>query len=412
MGEERKRLMLLVSALSYRSAAFCEAARKLEVDVIQAVDLPKELAEYWHVELGIPFADRSTAVEELVRYAGTHPIDAIVPVDDGATLIAAEVADQLGLAWNSPEASIAARDKYEMRSRFAAKGVPSPNFRLVAFSETTETVAAEVEYPCVIKPLRMSGSRGVVRADNPGTFLTAFGRVRRMVEAEGGSQVLVEDFIPGCEVALEGMLSAGRLQVLALFDKPDPLDGPFFEETIYVTPSRLTTEAQQAIAACAEAAALAVGLRQGPVHAELRLNDRGPWMVELAGRSIGGLCSSVLEFGAGMSLEELILRQALGLELPDTSAAERAVGVMMIPIPGPGRLKEVHGVDEARAVPLIQDVSITIRPNQRLVPLPEGSSYLGFIFAKGAEPAEVEAALREAHGRLRFEIEAELPILA
>lgn len=406
-----KRLLLLVSALSYRSAAFCSAAKRLEVEVVQALDLPKELADYWHVALGVPFADPDRAVEDLVAYAAEHRVDAIVPVDDAATLIAARTAKRLGMPYNSPESSLAARDKYAMRQAFAAASVPSPEFGLVGLDADPAVVAASVEFPCVLKPTRLSGSRGVIRTDDVESFVVAFNRIKRLIEPEGATHLLVERFIPGFEVALEGLLTDGHLRVLALFDKPDPLDGPFFEETIYVTPSRLAPIAQQAIADCAEAAAAAVGLRQGPLHAELRLNEAGPWMVELAGRSIGGLCSSILEFGAGMSLEELILRQALGLDTSDAERRDDAVGVMMIPIPAGGWLKAVEGVDEARAVPLVQDVSISVRLNQRIVPLPEGASYLGFIFAKGSTPAEVDTALREAHSRLNFRIEAELPIL-
>jgi len=406
-----KRLLLLVSALSYRSAAFCRAAKRLDVEVVQAIDLPTELAEYWHVELGVPFADPERAVEELAAYAAEHPVDAIVPVDDAATLIAARTAQRLGLPYNSPQASLAARDKYEMRQAFAAAGVPSPEFRLVSTAEDSKALAQNVQYPCVIKPTRMSGSRGVIRADDPASFVAAFERVRRLLEREGGDQLLLERFIPGLEVALEGLLSDGRLKVLALFDKPDPLDGPFFEETIYVTPSRLPGDVQQAIAACAEQAAASVGLCQGPLHAELRVNDQGPWMVELAGRSIGGLCSSILEFGTNMSLEELILRQALGMDVSSVRRRDEAVGVMMIPIPAGGWFKDVQGVEEAKAVPLVQDVTISVRLNQRIVPLPEGASYLGFIFAKGSTPADVEQALRRAHSRLSFTIEPELPIL-
>lgn len=406
-----KRLLLLVSALSYRSAAFCEAARRLDVEVVQAIDLPPELAEYWHVELGVPFSDPERAVETLAAYAAEHPVDAIVPVDDAATLIAARTAQRLGLPYNTPEASLAARDKYAMRTAFAAAGLPSPPFRLVELACDPAQLAETVDFPCVVKPTRLSGSRGVIRADDPAGFVAAFNRTRRLIQPEGATHLLVEDFIPGFEVALEGLLTDGHLQVLALFDKPDPLDGPFFEETIYVTPSRLQPASQAAIAACSEAAAAAVGLRQGPLHAELRVNERGPWLVELAGRSIGGLCSSVLEFGSGMSLEELILRHALGMDVSGATRQSEAVGVMMIPIPAGGWLKGVDGVEAARAVPLVQDVSISVRLNQRVVPLPEGASYLGFIFARGAEPADVEAALREAHGRLRFRIEAELPIL-
>ncbi len=404
-----KRLLLLVSALSYRSAAFCRAAERLEVEVVQALDLPSELAEYWHVELGVPFADPGRAVEDLVRYLVEHPVDAIVPVDDAATLVAARTAERLGLAYNSPEASLAARDKYVMRSAFVKSGVPSPAFRLISLDE--DPAALTVAFPCVVKPTRLSGSRGVIRADDQDRLVAAFNRVTQLIQPQGATHLLIEDFIPGFEVALEGLITDGRLSVLALFDKPDPLDGPFFEETIYVTPSRLPADSQQAIAACAEAAAAAVGLRQGPLHAELRVNDRGPWMVELAGRSIGGLCSSILEFGTDMSLEELILRQSLGMDVASPARRDEAVGVMMIPIPAGGWLKAVDGVDDAKAVRLIEDVEISVRLNQRIVPLPEGASYLGFIFAKGDRPQEVEAALREAHSLLRFRIEAELPIL-
>ena len=406
-----KRLLLLVSALSYRSAAFCNAAKRLDVEVVQALDLPPELAAYWHVELGVPFAEPDTAAAQLAEYAAAHPIDAIVPVDDAATLLAAKTAELLGLPYNSPEASLAARDKYVMRTAFADAGVPSPEFRLVPLSGDPNLEAARASYPVVLKPTRLSGSRGVIRADNPEEFVAAFQRIRRLVEPEGATHLLVERFIPGFEVALEGMLTDGRLRVLALFDKPDPLDGPFFEETIYVTPSRLSPTVQQEIAGCAAQAAAAVGIRQGPLHAELRVNEQGPWMVELAGRSIGGLCSSILEFGTDMSLEELILRQALGMDVTDASRRDEAVGVMMIPIPAGGWLRGVEGVEEARAVPLVQDVSISAQVNHRIVPLPEGASYLGFIFAKGPAPAEVEAALRQAHSRLHFKIEPELPIL-
>ncbi len=407
-----KRLLLLVSALSYRSAAFCAAARRLDVEAVQALDLPKELADYWHVELGVPFAEPERAVEDLVAYAAEHPIDAIVPVDDAATLIAARTAQRLGLAYNSPEASLAARDKYEMRKAFAAGGVPSPEFRLVPLDEDATELAPSLRFPCVVKPTRLSGSRGVIRADDEASFVAAFERVRRLIQPERATHLLVEDFIPGFEVALEGLLTDGRLKVLALFDKPDPMDGPFFEETIYVTPSRLTEACQQDIAACAERAAAAVGLRQGPLHAELRINERGPWMVELAGRSIGGLCSSILEFGTDMSLEELILRHALGMDVSSASRRDEAVGVMMIPIPAGGWLKGVEGLEHAKAVPLVQDVSISARLNSRLVPLPEGASYLGFIFAKGPSAPDVEQALREAHGKLCFRVEPELPVLA
>ncbi|MGH2520399.1 MAG: ATP-grasp domain-containing protein, partial [Chloroflexota bacterium] len=409
-----KRVLLLVSSKSYRSAAFLAAAERLGLQVVQAVDLPTELAAYWHVELGVPFSQPAESARALAPRLADTPLAAVVPVDDGATLLAAHLSDLLHLASNPPESALAARDKLLMRRCFAAAGVPSPEFEPISLDANPQLIAEEAAYPCVLKPLRLSGSRGVIRANNAAEFSAAFARIRRMLVAEAGDdggQLLVERFIPGREVALEGLLSAGSLRVLALFDKPDPLDGPFFEETLYVTPSRLAAATQRQIAVCAEAAARAVGLREGPVHAELRVNEAGPWMVELAGRSIGGLCSSILEFGSGMPLEELILRHFTGLPA-GAELARGAVGVMMIPIPGSGRFRGCSGIEAAQAVPLVRGVEISIRPNQRIVALPEGASYLGFIFARGDTPAQVEIALREAHGCLRFDIEPELPLLA
>ena len=268
-----------------------------------------------------------------------------------------------------------------------------------------------------MKPLTLNGSRGVIRADNADQLVAAVHRLSRLLHSIDPSPeskpYLAEDFIPGFEVALEGLLDHGELKVLALFDKPDPLDGPFFEETIYVTPSRLPMQTQDAIAQCTADSAKALGLAEGPVHAELRVNEQEAWLVEMAGRSIGGLCSQTLRFArsADISLEEIILRQALGLKIDALVRETRAGGVMMIPIPEAGLLRRVIGIDEAKAVIGIADVQITAKLNYPLVPLPEGESYLGFIFARGGTPADVEAALRAAHACLRFEVQPIIPLM-
>ncbi len=302
-----------------------------------------------------------------------------------------------------------------MRTLMSQGGAPCPVFRPFLLSSDAAEVALQVSYPCVVKPLRLSGSRGVIRANTPQEFVAAFNRLKHLLLAEGYEEdetnVLVEDFIPGVEVALEGILTYGSLKVLTLFDKPDPLDGPFFEETIYITPSRLPEHVQQRIADCVSIAARSLELHEGPVHAELRVNEQGPWMLEIAGRSIGGLCSSILEFGTGMCLEELILRHAIGQEIDTVERSGQAAGVMMIPIPGAGMLKGVHGVKEAEKAPQITGVEITAKLNHTLVPLPEGASYLGFIFARGATPEAVEAAIRQAHSLLTFDIRREIPML-
>ena len=411
-GNRTNRILLLTTAHSYRGEAFLQAAGRLGIEVIQAVDVPPGLARPAPGILPITFNRPDEAVAAIVNLAETRPLTAILAVDDSGALLAARAAQALGLPHNAPEAAQAARDKYVMRQMLAAGGAAVPPFRNFALDEPLEQVTAVVQsaigYPCVVKPRALNGSRGVIRADDGEELAAAVTRLRRLLQSFGGETYLVEQFIPGFEVALEGVLANGRLHVLALFDKPDPLDGPYFEETIYVTPSRLPAETQQAIAAMAERGARALGLQTGSVHAELRVNEAGPWIVEVNGRSIGGLCSRTLRFEMNMSLEELLLRQACGLDVSGLKREEKASGVMMIPIPQAGILRGYSGVEAARQIPSIDEVVITAPLNQRILPLPEGESYLGFIFASGQTPDEVETALRLAHGRLRFQIDEEI----
>ncbi len=408
-------MLLLATPSTYRAEAFLAAATRLGIDVVIAIDLPPEIENRWGATLALDFQDLTGSTRAIVAFAAEQPLDAILAVDDAGTLLAARASAALGLSHNAPAAAEAARDKYRMRRLLQSGDVPIPRFELHTSADDLREVATHVRYPCVVKPLRLSGSRGVMRADDEAQFVAAVERLTRLLReidpAPGPKPYLVEEFVPGFEVALEGLLDGGELRPLALFDKPDPLDGPFFEETIYVTPSRLPETTQAAIIACAERSAAALGLRNGPIHAELRVNERGPWLIEIAGRSIGGLCSQTLRFGVDTSLEELILRQACGLPLPDLRRESSARGVMMIPIPEAGVLKAVHGIDAARAVPGVESIAITARCHYPLVPLPEGNSYLGFIFARGATPAEAEAALREAHRRLRFDIRPSIPLL-
>jgi len=425
------RLLLLLPTVTYRTVAFVEAARRLGVDVTVASERPSTFERANPTGLvTLDFADPARAAGQARAFARTHPVHGVVGVDDDTAVVAAAIAEELGLRGNPVAAAEAARDKHRQRQLLAAAGVAVPRFELLTTAADPEGVSRSAAYPCVLKPLRLSASRGVVRADTPEAFVGAFQRVKRILENAGcemrdaggdtapsriplpaSRSILVEEFVPGREVAVEGLVTQDALTVLAVFDKPDPLDGPFFEETIYVTPSRLAQTAQQQVVACAQAAVGALGLREGPIHAEVRHNDRGAWLIELAARPIGGRCSGALRFDTGetgkgkgetLSLEEIIIRHALGMELPTLERERQASGVMMIPVPAAGVLREVQGLDAARAVPLVEEVVITAHPGQTLVPWPEGSRYPGFIFARGERPEAVEAALRAAHARLDF----------
>lgn len=407
------RVLLLLPSTTYRAEAFVDAACKLGLDITLGLERTAVLVDRPHFDwLALNFSEPERSTEAVAEYGDSHPIHAVLGVDDATAVLAAQLAAALKLPHNAVESVSAARNKYRMRARLHEHGVPVPHFIRCSIFDNPVTVAEQVSYPCVIKPLVLSASCGVIRANDPTELAAAFQRITSLLHSlgvakasEAGRQLLLEDFVPGQEVALEGLLTGGSLHVLALFDKPDPLDGPFFEETIYVTPSRLSAAVQARIAACAEQAAAALGLREGPIHTELRVNDEGIWIIEIAPRSIGGRCSSALHFTGHLSLEELILRHACRMDLPSLDLERGAAGVMMLPIPRGGVLRDVRGCEEARSIPGIEDVTITAELGEMLVPLPEGTRYLGFMIARSAAPAEVETALRQAHGRLVFLIE-------
>jgi biotin carboxylase len=398
------RVLLLLPTATYRAEDFLAAAAALGAEVVVASDRRQALHgamgdRALRVDLRHP--DRAAAA--IAEFARRVELDAVVAVDDGGVVTAALASEMLGLAHNPPSAVAATRDKAAMRRALAAAEIPQPGFVVLAPGDD----AGAVEFPAVVKPVALSGSRGVIRADDAAAARAAIARIRAILADAGedpDGPILAEHYVPGTEVAVEALMRAGELEVLAIFDKPDPLEGPYFEETIYVTPSRLPAGQLQRTEALAAAAAAALGLREGPVHAEVRLDGGRAWVLELAARSIGGLCSRALRFGAGISLEEVILRHALALPLGAHVRERAAAGVMMLPIERAGTLREVRGIETARAVEAVEDVRITIPRGRPVVPLPEGDRYLGFVFARAQTPSQVEGALRRAHAALEIVI--------
>jgi biotin carboxylase len=396
---------------TYRAGDFLQAARALGAEVVVASERRQALAGVLgHRALTVNFRNPDEAADRIARLAARKPLDAVVAVDDEGVLVAALAGQRLGLAHNPPDAAARSRDKAAMRRALEDAGVPQPGFRMAGPDAEVGGLAAEVGLPCVVKPVSLSGSRGVIRADDPEAAVVAAKRVRAILADAGedpDAPLLVEGYIPGDEVAVEGLLRGGTLEPLAVFDKPDPLEGPYFEETLYVTPSRLPPGTLDAIVRMTADAAAALELVEGPIHAELRTDGGRAWILELAARSIGGLCSRSLRFGVGVTLEEVILRHALGLPIDDLRRESAASGVMMIPIPRAGILEEVRGQDRACAVPGIAGLELTISPGRQVMPLPEGDRYLGFLFARADGPEGVEHALRTAHGHLEIVIGAQ-----
>lgn len=418
-----KRVLLLSTTTGYQLRSFRASADRLGIELVLATDRCHHLDDPWRDgAIPVRFFDDPGSLRAILERAQTGPISGVVAVGDRPTVLAAHVAEALGLSGNPVAAADATRSKKSMRSRFEAAGMRTPWCTHAAADADLETILPRMAYPCVVKPLGLSGSRGVIRANSAAELEAAVGRVRALlarpqVRAQRTGltdELLIEGYVDGHEYAIEGLLTDGALRVLAIFDKPDPLEGPFFEETIYVTPPGVPKNVQQAIEAEVQRATIALGLAHGPIHAECRVGEEGVTMLEVAARPIGGLCSKVLRFVAGeesLALEELLLRHALGEDTSRLIREGSAAGVMMIPIPRRGILKAVSGETAARAVPHIEDVTITAKQDQLLEPLPEGDSYLGFIFARAEGSHAAVSALREAHRRLQFEIDPELRVI-
>lgn len=406
-----KRVLLLLPTTGYRNDDFLAAATKLGVEVVTAANYCPRLAPSWGMPpiMSLHFDRPAQAARAALREIRGR-LDAVLAVDDSGVELAALLSEQLGLPGNRADAVRGVRDKLAFRRLLRERKFLCPDFHPLATDEDPLQLVRRLNFPVVVKARRLSASRGVIRADNAEELVRAVNWVRaiqtRADRDAGELGIVIEDFIPGREYALEGMLHNDELTTLALFDKPDPLDGPYFEETLYVTPSRLPAESQQRVHDEVAAVCRCAGLTTGPVHAEMRINDLGIWLLEVAARSIGGLCGRVLTHFLGMSLEEVILRHIVARPL-SVAGGGGAAGVMMIPIPRRGIFDGLDGLDEARSVPCITGVNITAEPGQIVAPPPDGASYLGFIFARAASPVEAEAALRIAHSCLRFDIRAE-----
>jgi biotin carboxylase len=424
MNPHSKRLLLFTAKLGYQTRSFENAARELGVELFYVTDRCHQLEDPWGDRaIAVHFETPDAAAYTVMETLRGQRVDGILALGDRPAVAAAYAARGLGLFYNHPAAVEACRSKLRMREVFRDAGLRTPWFRSVALRPSPEPALLGITYPCVLKPMALSASQGVIRANNREEFVAAATRIRRLLESPeiratrepNLEQILVEGYIPGREVAVEGLLTDGVLRVLAIFDKADPLEGPFFEETIYLTPSHYSDTRQRAIERCAQDAARALGLSQGPIHAEFRINDEGVWPLEVAPRPIGGLCARALRFGplasgAWISLEELLLRHALEMPESDLPREQSASGVMMIPVPGSGILEKVEGEDLALAIPGVTELLISARLHDYIAAWPEGSSYLGFLFASGKTSKEVEASLRQAHSKLSFTITPRLPV--
>jgi biotin carboxylase len=424
MSNEKKRVLLFATKLGYQTRSFQSAADRLGVELAYVTDRCSRLDDPWNDRaLAVHFELAEGAAARVLEAQRGLRVDGVLAVGDRPIIAAAYVARGLGLPHNHPASVEACRSKLRAREVLRDAGIPVPWFRSVRLEPPPEPSLLGIQYPCVLKPLSLSASQGVVRANNRDEFLVAAARLKRLLDSPEIratrephlDQMLVESYLVGREVAVEALVTNSDLRVLAIFDKPDPLEGPYFEESIYVTPSRLPASEQKAIESSLLRTVRALGLTHGPLHGEFRLNAEGVWPIEIAPRPIGGLCTRALRFvvpGAigAIGLEELLLRHVLELEGSDAVREPDASGVMMIPVPQSGILEKVEGEEQARNTVGITSLEITARLHDFIAAWPEGSSYLGFLFARGETPTEAEHALRQAHAKLRFTLTPRLPV--
>ncbi len=404
-----QRILLILPSETYRAKAFLDAAQNIGAEIIIAFDKNQPMSPLMgNRALELDFCSPEQSLTLVKKSHNKNKFDSIVAVDEQSVELAAFFANNLGLRYSSVGSVALTRNKAQMRKAFAAHNVPQANFKIINTVDDIVQSSKEIGFPCVVKPTTLSGSRGVIRIDNKEQAQQAtitLSNILTSLQSQPNSEILIETYLPGKEVAVEAIIERGNLHILAIFDKPDPLEGPYFEETIYVTPSRLDEKTQEAIKTACELGCAALGLDEGPIHAELRVQPQKAWVIEVASRSIGGLCSQSLSFGPGMTLEEIILRHALGMDLTNTQREKLSSGVMMLPIRQKGILKEVKNQEKALQIPQITGLQISILPGKKVIPLPEGDRYLGFLFAKGSSPDQVETALRKAHAELEVIIE-------
>jgi biotin carboxylase len=417
-----KRVLLLTTTTGYQTRMFDDAASRLGIQLTYATDRCDQLDDPWRDRaIAVRYHEEWRSVDAVLKTIEHTPVHGVVAVGDRPTVMAAHLARLLRLPGHPPEAATAARDKRLFREKLEAAGMRTPAHMTVPMMVDAATLLDRIEMPVVVKPTVLSASRGVIRADDALSFVTAFSRVRRLLQSPEvrdlqdpeADVIQIEEYIPGVEYAIEAVVEYGRVRTLAIFDKPDPLHGPFFEETIYVTPTRATPTTVRNIENAIADAARALQLHHGPIHAECRVNARGVYILEVAARPIGGLCAKALRFesdGESIGFEEFLLRHALGEPMEKWQREAAASAVMMIPIPRSGVYRRVENLEAAGQVDGVEGVLITAKPDQKLLALPEGASYLGFIFARAETADAAERAVRDAHAQLRFTIDPLLPM--
>ncbi len=398
-------VLLIAPSGSYRIPPYIEAAKALGIGLLVVSNSKHSLVSEVAKGISVDFDDLRLAREIILSEIKGLKILSVLATDDICVGLSSQIAQQLGLPQNNPSAARLTHRKDLAREALQLAGCNTPEFQVIKLIDASN-LSKSINYPVVIKPLSLSASRGVIRANDAAEFVQACRRIDSILEYTGQSgyernQVLVEAYLDGAEFAVEGIIIAGEFHLLMIFDKPEPLIGPFFEETYYLTPSQLESAQIQELINEVSRCCHAYNLTHGPVHAEARITQTGVVLLELAARTIGGQCGQLIEFSTCQKLEELVILGMCGIK-PELPSSVESAGVLMIPVAKSGLLKRVEGMTDALQVEFIRDIEIHIQAGYELIPLPEGSSYLGFIFAQAPSYQQTYDALKKAYDKLNF----------
>ncbi len=383
-----KKLLLVIPENSYKSNDFVVAAEKLGIDFLIITDSEQVSSKFSDTVIINKF-DAELNKNNLKKLKDvTH----VLPVDHSALKFSGYLVDLLEVKGNKLESINLSMNKYESRKIFNSLLDIKVNNEIIKNIDDVNTFINK-NGTSVLKPIYGTASKSVLKINNVEKNKE---QIEKLMQDCFDQDLVIEEYIDGKEYALEGTIINSELKKIVIFDKPVEYKHPYFEESIYITPSELSSEAEKRVVSIVDKACKKIGLEDGPVHVEFKINENQIFIIEINPRMIGGLCSRCLSFGLfKVSLEEIILHAFMNNELKNIELLNNYVGVLMIPTPKSGKFISINK-EELENIPNISNVEITVPEGSDLLEPPYGDKYLGFAFSQGIDKKTVNESLLTA----------------
>ena len=383
-----KKLLLVIPENSYKSNDFVVAAEKLGIDFLIITDSEQVSSKFSDTVIINKF-DAELNKNNLKKLKDvTH----VLPVDHSALKFSGYLVDLLEVKGNKLESINLSMNKYESRKIFNSLLDIKVNNEIIKNIDDVNTFINK-NGTSVLKPIYGTASKSVLKINNVEKNKE---QIEKLMQDCFDQDLVIEEYIDGKEYALEGTIINSELKKIVIFDKPVEYKHPYFEESIYITPSELSSEAEKRVVSIVDKACKKIGLEDGPVHVEFKINENQIFIIEINPRMIGGLCSRCLSFGLfKVSLEEIILHAFMNNELKNIELLNNYVGVLMIPTPKSGKFISINK-EELEKIPNISNVEITVPEGSDLLEPPYGDKYLGFAFSQGIDKKTVNESLLTA----------------